>query len=140
MLWVNVVESKYCGLFFNFLFKEKVMQTSNPMDFKNTNGAIPPSIPKDKLMEDLRGVAAHAEELLRSTANQAGDGVAAARARVEENLKAVKERLVAAESALIERSREAAKVTDEYVHDNPWISIGITAAAGIVIGMLIARR
>ncbi len=116
------------------------MQTSNPMDFKNTNGVIPPSIPKDKLMEDLRGVAAHAEELLRATANQAGDGIAAARARVEENLKAVKERLIAAESTLIDRSREAAKVTDEYVHDNPWISIGITAAAGIVIGMLIARR
>lgn len=117
------------------------MQT-NTLDYKNTNGAVPPLSreSKENLMEDLRGVAADAEELLRATANQAGEGVAAARARVQENLKAVKERLVSAEAALLDRTREAAKATDEYVRDNPWKSIGISACAGVIIGMLISRR
>jgi ElaB/YqjD/DUF883 family membrane-anchored ribosome-binding protein len=31
-------------------------------------------------------------------------------------------------------------VTDEYVHDNPWSSIGAAAALGILIGVLLGRR
>jgi ElaB/YqjD/DUF883 family membrane-anchored ribosome-binding protein len=98
------------------------------------------SIPKDKLMEDLRLVVADAEELLRATANQAGEGATAARARIQKSLQTVKEQLVDAEDAVIQRTREAAKVTDQYVHDNPWKAIGISACVGAIVGMLIARR
>ncbi|MDO8262708.1 MAG: DUF883 family protein [Gallionella sp.] len=95
---------------------------------------------KDKLMDDLRLVVVDAEELLRATANQAGESAAAARARIQESLQVVKEHLDTAETAVIERARQAAKVTDEYVHENPWKVIGISALAGAVVGMLIARR
>jgi ElaB/YqjD/DUF883 family membrane-anchored ribosome-binding protein len=30
--------------------------------------------------------------------------------------------------------------TDEYVHANPWQMIGVAAAVGALIGMLISRR
>lgn len=95
---------------------------------------------KDKLMEDLRLVVADAEDLLRATANQAGEGAAAARERIQGNLQIVKGRLAEAEDAVIERAREAAKDADRYVHDNPWQAIGISACVGAVVGMLIARR
>ena len=95
---------------------------------------------KDKLMEDLRLVVSDAEELLRATANQAGEGAAAARARIQEDLQVVKGRLVSAEDALIERTRDAAKEADRYVHDNPWQAIGVSACVGAIVGMLIARR
>lgn len=103
---------------------------------KITNNAAP----TEKLMEDLRLVVADAEELLHATASQAGEGAATARARIQESLQVVKGRLVAAEAAVIERTRQAAKDTDQYVHDNPWQAIGISACAGVIIGMLIARR
>ncbi|HSM98931.1 MAG TPA: DUF883 family protein [Gallionella sp.] len=95
---------------------------------------------KDKLMEDLRAVVEDAEELLRATANQAGEGASAARARIQESLQVAKARLASAEDAVIDRAREAAKVTDEYVHENPWKAIGISACVGAIVGMLIARR
>jgi ElaB/YqjD/DUF883 family membrane-anchored ribosome-binding protein len=98
------------------------------------------SVPKEKLMEDLRLVVGDAEELLRATANQAGEGAASARARIQENLQVVKGRLVSAQDTAIERTREAAKVTDEYVNENPWKAIGISACVGAIVGMLIARR
>jgi ElaB/YqjD/DUF883 family membrane-anchored ribosome-binding protein len=98
------------------------------------------AIPMEKLMEELRLMVADAEELLVSTASQTGEGAAAARARIQKSLHAVKGRLVAAESAVIERTREAAKATDEYVHDNPWKAIGISVCAGVIVGMLVARR
>lgn len=96
-------------------------------------------ISKEKLMQDLRVVVADAEELLRATAGQAGEKVSAARERIQENLAAAKQRLAAAQDAVVARTKEAAKVTDEYVHENPWKAVGIAAGVGLVIGMLISR-
>lgn len=96
-------------------------------------------VSKEKLMQDLRVVVADAEELLRATAGQAGEKAAAARERIQESLVAAKERLVAAERAVVEKTKQAAKATDEYVHENPWKAVGIAAGAGLIIGMLISR-
>lgn len=106
------------------------------------NSAIHTSIaaPKERLMDDLRHVVADAEDLLRATANQAGEGAATARARIQESLLTAKARLATSEAAMIERARTAAKATDQYAHENPWKLIGASAAVGVVIGMLIARR
>lgn len=106
------------------------------MHSKNTSIAVP----KDKLMEDLRLVVADAEELLRATANQAGEGAAAARSRIQNSLQVAKGRLVDAEEAVIERTQQAVKDTDQYVHDNPWQAVGMSAIAGVLVGILIARR
>ena len=38
------------------------------------------------------------------------------------------------------KGRKIAHDTDEYVHDNPWRAIGIAGVAGLLIGMLIAKR
>jgi ElaB/YqjD/DUF883 family membrane-anchored ribosome-binding protein len=96
-------------------------------------------ISKEKLVQDLRVVVADAEDLLRATAGQAGEKVSAARERIQENLAAAKERLAVAQENMIAKTRQAASVTDEYVHENPWKAVGIAAGAGLVIGMLISR-
>jgi len=98
------------------------------------------SVPKEKLMEDLRLVVADAGELLRATANQVGEGAAVARARIQERLQVVKGSLLDTETMVIERAQEAAKVTDQYVRENPWQAIGISAGVGLIIGFMIARR
>jgi len=96
-------------------------------------------VSKEKLMQDLRVVVADAEELLRATAGQAGEKVSAARERIQENLEAAKERLAAAQESMVIKTKQAAKVTDEYVHENPWKAVGIAAGAGLIVGMLISR-
>jgi len=95
---------------------------------------------KDKLVADLKLVVSDAEELLRATASQAGEKVSAARERIQVSLASAKVKLGEAERAAVEKAREAAKVTDEYVHDHPWRAVGIGAAAGFVLGLLIGRR
>lgn len=94
---------------------------------------------KEKLMQDLRVVVADAEELLRATAGQAGEKVAAARERIQDNLVVVKDRLAQAEQAVVVKARQAANATDEYVRENPWRAAGIAAGVGLVVGMLISR-
>jgi len=96
-------------------------------------------VSKEKLMHDLRVVVSDAEELLRATAGQAGEKVAAARERIQENLAGAKARLVVAEEAVLAKTKLAAKATDEYVHENPWRAVGIAAGAGLIVGMLISR-
>jgi ElaB/YqjD/DUF883 family membrane-anchored ribosome-binding protein len=83
---------------------------------------------------------ADAEELLKATANQTGERIAAARARAEESLKVAKVRLADAQVAAVARVKATAKATDDYVHDNPWKAVGIAAVAGLLIGALISRR
>ena len=97
-------------------------------------------VSKEKLVADLKVVVADAEELLRATASQAGDKVSAARERIQASLGTAKVKLAEAERVLVDKTKDAAKVTDEYVRDNPWQAVGIAAAAGLVLGVLISRR
>ena len=94
----------------------------------------------DKLMEDLRLVVTDAEELLKATAGQAGEKVAVARARAAESIDAAKARIAQAGYAAAAQTREAATAADDYVHDNPWTAVGVAAAVGVVIGILIAKK
>ena len=96
-------------------------------------------ISKEKLMRDLRLVVEDAEELLKATASQAGEKASAARERIQKTLDSAKARLDAAESEVIEKAKQAAKATDEYVQDNPWKAVGVAACVGVIVGMLIGR-
>ncbi len=107
---------------------------NNTIDMKSITAS------KDKVMDEMRSVVADAEALLDSTAGQVGEGAIKARARIEKSLHNAKGHLIDAEEAVLQRTKQAAKATDQYVHNDPWKAIGITACAGIIVGMLIARR
>ena len=96
--------------------------------------------PKEKLVADLKVVVSDAEELLAATASQTGEKIAELRERMQTNLRLARLKLADAEAALRESTRQVAKATDHYVHENPWKAIGIAAGAGLLVGMLIGRR
>ena len=102
--------------------------------------SITPGAARDQLVADLKAVVADAEELLRATKDAAGEKVSAARARAEATIGKARAKLASAEDAAVERAQDAAKSADDYVHEHPWNAVGIAAAAGIVIGVLLARR
>jgi ElaB/YqjD/DUF883 family membrane-anchored ribosome-binding protein len=95
---------------------------------------------KDKLMGDLRLVIADAEELLRMTADQAGEGAAELRGRVQGRIQQARAELAHLQEVAVAKAKAAGHATDEFVHENPWKSIGVAAGAGLVIGLLIGRR
>ena len=97
-------------------------------------------VTKDKLAADLRVVINDAEELLKATASQAGDKVAAARVKVQESMDVAKAKLARLGEAGVDKAKEAAAATDDFVHEHPWKAVGIGAAIGVIVGMLISRR
>ena len=95
---------------------------------------------REQLADDLKAVIQDAEELLKATAGAAGEKVSAARARAEESLRSARSRLASAGEDVIGQAKDAAKVADDYVREHPWGAVGIAAAAGVLVGLLIARR
>jgi len=98
------------------------------------------AVQKDKLMSDLRVVIADAEEMLRMTADEVGEGAAGLRSRVQARMNQAKVDLVHLQEAAAAKAKAAGHATDEFVHENPWKSIGIAAGVGLVVGLLIGRR
>ena len=95
---------------------------------------------KQKFVSDMRVVVADAEEILRATAGVAGEKMADLRERVGERLRDAKLRIADAEAALLDKTKAAARATDDYVNDNPWRAVGIAAGVGLLLGIIIGRR
>lgn len=95
---------------------------------------------RESLLDDFSTMLTEAEDLLRRAGNETGERAKDLRAQVEAKLLAAKLRLQEMEGEAIDRAKAAARVTDDYVHDNPWSAIGAAAVAGFLIGMLLNRR
>jgi len=89
-----------------------------------------------KLMGDLKTVAHDAEDLMKATADQAGEKVAELRNRLASALDSAK----ATAQRLEEKTVEAAKATDRAIREHPYQSLGVAFGLGILIGVLVARR
>ena len=95
---------------------------------------------KERLVSDMKLVITDAEEILRATAGAAGEKVTELRERITVRLRDAKERLADAEVALVDSTKAAARATDDFVHNEPWKAVGVAAALGLALGVLIGRR
>jgi ElaB/YqjD/DUF883 family membrane-anchored ribosome-binding protein len=89
--------------------------------------------PAEKIAGDVKVLVSDVEELMKATAAQSGERIAAVRARVAAALADAKDTVVL-------RTREAARETDRYVHENAWKAVGVGTGLGLLIGLLIGRR
>ena len=99
---------------------------------------------KRKLLADFNAVVHEADQLLNAISDEGSDTAVAFRGRVERNLNTAKERLRDLEDTVMEKTRATARATDEYVHENPWQTIGVAAGLsvifGVALGVLLYRR
>lgn len=91
---------------------------------------------KEKLLADLKAVARDAEELLRATADQAGEKAVEMRKRLSGILDSAK----SACQKLEAKAAAGAENTDKLIRQHPYESVGIGFVAGLLIGVLLGRR
>jgi len=94
----------------------------------------------DQWVADGNSLLDDAESLLSATADQGGANMAHLRHKVATSLRLARRRMAHMQDAMLERTREAARMTDVYVHENPWNAMGAAAGVGLLIGFLLGRR
>ncbi|MDR9889589.1 YqjD family protein [Pseudenterobacter timonensis] len=92
------------------------------------------------LRTELKSLADTLEEVLNSSTDKSKEELSKLRSKAESALKESRYRLGESGEALAKQTREAAARADEYVRDNPWAGVGIGAAVGLMLGVLLTRR
>mgnify|MGYP003398450069 CR=1 FL=1 len=95
---------------------------------------------RDKIVDEFSAIVGEAETLLNKAATETGDKARDIRSQVEGKLLSAKLRLLELEGQAVDLAKEAARSTDDFVHDHPWQSIGVAAAISFVAGLLMNRR
>jgi ElaB/YqjD/DUF883 family membrane-anchored ribosome-binding protein len=80
------------------------------------------------------------EDLITSMTPLTGEDLARAKARLSERVSTAKQSIAEVSEEVAHRARKTARDTNHYVHEHPWQAVGIGAALGLLIGVLVARR
>ena len=92
-----------------------------------------------KINEDLRVLAADTQELMRLTASATGEQLDVLRGRLNDRLVQLKGHAASASDSTKTGAKQAANSADDYVRANPWQSVGMGVAVGLILGAILAR-
>jgi ElaB/YqjD/DUF883 family membrane-anchored ribosome-binding protein len=123
---IRVAAFRLAAAMFGFT-KEQVMTESNEQA-------------RGKIVDEFSAVLTEAEEMLKRASNETADRAKDLRSQVEAKLMNAKLRLQEFQGHAVDRAKETARATDDYVHDHPWQAIGVAAVLGFVVGLLMNRR
>jgi ElaB/YqjD/DUF883 family membrane-anchored ribosome-binding protein len=90
----------------------------------------------DKLVADLKRLAADSEELLHATKDAAGEKANDIRERLHDALESAKRTC----GRLEEKATEGAKAADRTIREHPYQTLGIAFGVGVLIGVLVTRK
>lgn len=89
---------------------------------------------------EFRSFIADVEDLIRATTPMAGEDLTRARAKLDQRIAAARESIAGISGDMADQARRVARTTNGYVHENPWQAVGIGAALGLLLGVVLARR
>jgi ElaB/YqjD/DUF883 family membrane-anchored ribosome-binding protein len=99
-----------------------------------------PTIDKQGLAQSLRRMIDEADGLLKSAARTGDEAFDTMRDQFTDQVKQMRDQLDELEETAVYRARRAARAADHTVHEHPYGAMGVAAAVGLLVGVLIARR
>ena len=81
---------------------------------------------KEKITRDMSGMVNQASDAIKDYSNR--------------TLSTARETFNQAQGVVSDTAKQYADITDEYVRANPWKALGVAAAAGVLVGILLTRR
>ncbi|EAP7299403.1 DUF883 domain-containing protein [Salmonella enterica] len=94
----------------------------------------------EHLRAELKSLTDTLEEVLSSSGEKSKEELSKIRSKAERALKESRYRLGETGDVIAKQTRVAAACADDYVRENPWTGVGIGAAVGLVLGVLLTRR
>ncbi|CAM3716641.1 DUF883 family protein [Polynucleobacter arcticus] len=110
------------------------MRKINSAISKASNKAV------DELISEYKALIEDAEALIEATEGHVDDAIKTVRSKALKTLAATKESIANFEGVVIDKAKSAAKDTDNFVHRNPWESVGVAAGLGLIVGLFIRGR
>jgi ElaB/YqjD/DUF883 family membrane-anchored ribosome-binding protein len=95
---------------------------------------------RQRLARSLQAMVDEADQLLRSAQLQGSEKLTALHDKLELQLHEARKELGILREDATHNMRRAAHAADRTVHQHPYAAVGMAAALGAVLGMLIARR
>lgn len=89
---------------------------------------------------DMKTLMRDAQELFREASQSTGEKAEELRSKGLVMLDAAMEKAQEVQAVALEKGKEAAQSTDEFVRQNPWKAVAISAGVGLLFGMLISRK
>jgi ElaB/YqjD/DUF883 family membrane-anchored ribosome-binding protein len=89
---------------------------------------------------DMSTLVQDAQELFREATSATGEKADDLRNKGLMLLDTALERAQELQAVAVEKGKEVAQTTDEFVHENPWKAVAISAGVGLLVGLLISRR
>jgi ElaB/YqjD/DUF883 family membrane-anchored ribosome-binding protein len=90
------------------------------------------------LAEELRNVMRQAEKLVIALSEDRDAALVELRERVSVALSEGKQRLAELEDQARRLKDTAGRATDQFVRENPWTAVGVSAAIGLILGSWLA--
>jgi ElaB/YqjD/DUF883 family membrane-anchored ribosome-binding protein len=94
----------------------------------------------DRLREDFRAFVSDCQTLLRNAGQLSGEGATLARTELSKRMADAQQRLDEMRRTANDRAMAVRSTTEDYVRREPFKAIGIAAAAGALVALLLARR
>lgn len=111
------------------------METHFP-DLTNANGQLA----RDRVITDLKNLAADADALLRATAGDAGEKAAETRARLSAAIEKARATCSQLQARGIASARQAAEGVDDTIREHPYQAIAVALGVGLLLGALLRRK
>src|SRR3984893_17100674 len=89
---------------------------------------------------EFQNFVADMEDLIKAGTSLTGDDLARAKANLSARVAAARAFVEEMPGTISDRARNTVKVADDYVREQPWQTVGITAGVGLLIGFLLGRR
>ncbi len=89
---------------------------------------------------DMKTLVQDAQDLFREATSATGMKADELRSKGMALLETAMTKAQDVQAAAVETGKELATNADDYVHENPWRAVAVSATIGMLVGLLIARK
>jgi ElaB/YqjD/DUF883 family membrane-anchored ribosome-binding protein len=92
------------------------------------------------ISSEFKNFLADIEQLITEATSMTGDDLVQAKSKLNDRIDSIKHSFDDIGDSIGNKARRSAVITNNYVHEQPWIAIGAGAAVGLLVGFLASRR
>ena len=89
---------------------------------------------------DMKTLVRDAQDLFREAASATGDKAETLRGKGLALLDTALNKAQDVQAAALDTGKELAATADDYVQENPWRAVAISAGVGLLVGLIIGRK